>query len=344
MNQDEIDAKIAQLVANIDRRLASENISIFDRVYIVQREICHALNINIDSFHLDTKTISLLMNIDSWYRKNYMIKINVKNFIQEKPFFLQGGIYYIYVGKLTGEYYSIPDNTNLPEVIIQDLTEQEIKFLRDELKKVKIQWKAIDNLKSVIIWRDEREKSENDFIGLQDDDFYLAAETINFLSLAIEDLNLAILTLKNTSTNNYQFVIFPLSQAIEKLLKACVISENLMLGQEIEDLLTTLRSNKYGHNLLKIVQDYRQIIPFPENIESEIKKYSFFHNNAKSRYDITPVSSEQAVGMIDAVLNIFQLISGKLYMPLEEAMYGHEYSSEISEYYDQLEDDNCDFD
>ncbi|WP_217358223.1 HEPN domain-containing protein [Anabaena sp. UHCC 0187] len=347
MNQDEIDAKIAQVVANIDRRLASENKSVFDRVDIVKREICHALNmnINIDPFNFNQNTILLLLNIDIWYERNYKIRTNVSNFFQEKPFFIQGDIYWICVQKITGyEYYNIRNGTNLPEIVIKDLTEQEYKFLQEEFKRAKIQWTAIENLQSVIRWRDKIRKSENDFIGLQENIFYLAAETIKFLSLAIEDLNLAILTLKNTSTSNYQFIIFPLSQAIEKLLKACIISENLMLDQEIKDLLEILRRNKYGHNLLKIVQDYRQIIPFPENIESEIQKYSFFHNNAKSRYDIMPVSSEQAVGMIDAALNIFQLISEKLYMPLEEAMYGHEYSSEISEYYDQLEDDNCDFD
>lgn len=350
MNQDEIDAKIAQVVANIDRRLASENISVFDRVDIVKREICHALNINIDPFNLDTNTILLLMSIDIWYERNYKIRTNVSNFFQEKPFFLQGDIYWICVQKITGEYYNISNNTNLPEVIVNDLTEQEHKFLREEFKRAKIQWTAIENLQSVICQRDERRKSENDSIGLQENSFYLAAETINFLSLAIEDLNLAILTLKNTSSSNYQFIIFPLSQAIEKLLKACVISENLILGEEIQKLVTKLRYKPYGHDLLYIVQDsnYRQALPFPENIESEIQKYSFFHNNAKSRYDIMTVSSEQAVGMIDAALNIFQLISEKLYSPLWEVlwevMYGHEYSSEISEYYDQLEDDNCDFD
>ncbi|MGM3305703.1 hypothetical protein ACSQ6I_06860 [Anabaena sp. WFMT] len=344
MNQDEIDAKIAQVVANIDRRLASESISVFDRVDIVKREICRALNINIDCFDLDTNTMLLLVNIDIWYEGNYKIRTNVSNFFQEKPFFIQGDIYWICVQKITGEYYNIRNGTNLPEIVIKDLTEQERKFLQEEFKRAKIQWIAIKNLQSVIRWRDEIRKSENDFFGLQENIFYLAAETIKFLSLAIEDLNLAILTLKNTSTSNYQFIIFPLSQAIEKLLKACVISENSMLGQEIKDLLKILRGNEYGHNLLKIVQHYRQALPFSENIESEIQKYSFFHNNAKSRYDIMTVSSEQEVGMIDAALNIFQLISEKLYMPLEEAMYGHEYSSEISEYYDQLEDDNYDFD
>lgn len=338
MNQDEIDAKVAQVVANIDRRLASENISVFERFDIVKREICHALNINIDYFNLDAKTILLLMNIDVWYENNYNLKININNFIQEKPFFLQGDIYYICVQKITGEYYNIRNDTNLPEVVIKYLTEQEGEFLREELKRAKIQWTAIENLQSVIYWRDERRKSENDFIGLQENSFYLAAETINFLYLAIEDLNLAIVTLKNSSASNYQFIIFPLSQAIEKLLKACIFSESSILGQEIKELIKNLKQHKkYGHNLLNIVQDYRQVLPFTEKIESEIQKYSFFQNNANSRYDIMTVSSKEAVGMIEAALNIFQLISEKLYMPLAEAIYDNHY-------YVHSEDNDYDFD
>jgi hypothetical protein len=338
----EINAQIAK----IDCSLRSKNISIADRINIVQKELCKVFNINIDYDYLDTKYILLWIDVNDWYVNNYKIKIKFSNFITKKPFFLQGDIYYIDVLQIT-EYCNISDCTNLSEVVIQDLTEEEIKSLRKQFKMAKSQWESINNLQLVIDYRDERKKSKND-LRIPDElnnDFYLPPETLDLISLALEDLNLAIVTLNNTSTSNYQFVIFPASQAIEKLLKACIISEKLILGKEVTELLEILKSIKYGHKLFKLIKDFNNVLPSPDKIKLEINKFlnakkMFKSSDSNPRYDVMKVSPKQAVDIIDANLNIFELVSEKFSTPLYRVMYYPELEEGYKEYFAQLEDDD----
>lgn len=61
------------------------------------------------------------------------------------------------------------------------------------------------------------------------------------------------------------------------------------------------------------------------------------------------ISSEEAVKIIDATLNIFGLVSDKLFPPLSQVLPDYypelqEYYPEREAYYDQLEDDDYYFD
>lgn len=159
-----------------------------------------------------------------------------------------------------------------------------------------------------------------------------------------EDLNLAIVTLKNT--RDYQFVIFPASQAIEKILKAWIFSEHKILKKEVSELVKTLRSRKYRHDLLNIIQEYNKVFPCAEEIKLEIHKFAnvekIFKGSEVSnlRYEImgVPLKAKEAFSIIDATLNIFELVSGHFVTPLHRVM--HNYEPELEEYYAQLEDDD----
>ena len=119
------------------------------------------------------------------------------------------------------------------------------------------------------------------------------------------------------------------------------------------ELLQNLISRKYGHQLFKIIEDkdFKQIFPFPEKIEAEIQNFPdaekmFKDPTINPRYDPMEVSSEKAVKIIDATLNIFELVSEKFVTPLHRVMYYpelEEYYPQLKEYYDKLEDDDSFF-
>ncbi|WP_414530209.1 HEPN domain-containing protein [Nodularia chucula] len=127
-------------------------------------------------------------------------------------------------------------------------------------------------------------------------------------------------TLKNT--RDYQFVIFPASQAIEKLLKACLIEKKL---QHTESTLQGIHNKlirEYGHKLFYIIETLECYLENTSNIVDQVEKipYSreiFINKPVKNpRYDPIPITSEEAVKTIDAALSIFELISDKFVISL----------------------------
>lgn len=342
--------EINEQIAKIDRSLRIQNISISDRINIVENELCKVFNINSNYDYPDTEHLLLWGDVNIWYEENYGIKTTINNFIQEKPFFLQGDIYYVDIAQITN-HCNISDCINLSEVVIQDLTEEEKKSLRKQFKIAKMQWESINDLQLVVDHRDESKKSNNDF-RIPDElnnNIYLKKETIKLIRFAIEDLNLAIVTLKNT--RNYQFVIFPASQAIEKLLKACLIEEQLPTSGKSSEELCQSFIHKYSHRILDIFPDLNYYLENTSTIEREIKKIPYANEMFKSpskinprpvkinpRYDVIEISSEQAVEVIDATLNVFELVSEKFSTPLQRVMHYPELEEGYKEYYDQLED------
>ncbi|MEH2416905.1 HEPN domain-containing protein [Nostoc sp.] len=348
MNTDDINTRIAR----IDYKLRTQKKSVAERIGLVQGELCPDINDLTDRFinnrlpqlsNDELERFLPTLNVDNWYRENYGFKITPDYLnIKEIPFFLQGNIYYFIYPEKT-ENCNIIDCTNLPQIVKQDLTEVEIEYLQHSFKCGRRKLLAVEYLEDVVQYRDKKKNSENDFFVIPDklkDDFYLSTETTDFIRFAIEDLNLAIVALKNT--RSYQFIIFPASQAIEKLLKACILSEQTMLVKKDD-----LRKN-YGHNLFKIIKDFKQIFPLPEKIKSEIQNFPnakkmFKDSTINPRYDPIEVSPDKAVKIIDATLNIFELVSEKFVTPLHRVMYYpqlEEYYPQLEEYYDRLEDDD----
>lgn len=274
MNKDEINAQIAK----IDRRLASENISIADRLDIVRNELFPDIYpYRDDSLVLDRvspdRLINYVFEVDNWYKENYGDKIYpVSLSIKETPFFFQGEIWYFEHPPKVDSNSNVIELTNFPKVVKENLTEEEIAHLKNLYEQAKKQLYAINNLEDIVwycdprISREERGKTVfgNGYV------FDLPKETIDFIRFAVEDLNLALVTLKNT--RDYQFVIFPASQAIEKLFKACIIAEPFLkqldqdiytfistIPEEIEpqkELISKLKNRPYGHKLFNILKDY----------------------------------------------------------------------------------------
>lgn len=353
MNTDDINARIAR----IDYKLRTQKKSVAERICLVQGELCPDINDLTDRFinnifpalsNDELEGFLSTLHVDNWYRENYGFKITPDYLnIKESPFFLQGNIYYFIYPEKT-EYCNTIDCTDLPQIVKQDLTEVEIEYLQNSFKCGRKKLLAIKYLEDVVQYHYKSKSSEKDFLvipGKLNNNFDLSTETIDFLRFAIEDLNLAIVTLKNTRSHQYQFIIFPASQAIEKLLKACILSEKTMLVKKDD-----LRKN-YGHNLFKIIKDFKQIFPLPEKIKSEIQNFPdakkmFKDSTINPRYDPMEVSSEKAVKIIDATLNIFELVSEKFVTPLHRVMYYpelEEYYPQLKEYYDKLEDDDSFF-
>ncbi|MEH2203896.1 MAG: HEPN domain-containing protein [Nostoc sp.] len=275
MNTNDINARIAR----IDYKLRTQKKSVAERICLVQGELCPDINDLTDRFinnrfptlsNDELERFLHTLNVDNWYRENYGFKITPDYLnIKEIPFVLQGNIYYFIYPEKT-ENCNIIDCTNLPQIVKQDLTEEEIEYLQNSFKCGRRKLLAVEYLEDVVQYRDKKKNSENDFFVIPDqlkDNFYLSTETIDFIRFAIEDLNLAIVTLKNIRSHQYQVVIFPASQAIEKLLKAYILSEKTMLVKKDD-----LRKN-YGHNLFKIIKDFKQIFPLPEKIKSEIQNF-----------------------------------------------------------------------
>ncbi|MEH2455724.1 HEPN domain-containing protein [Nostoc sp.] len=136
---------------------------------------------------------------------------------------------------------------------------------------------AIKYLNDVVFYRNEERKTDPDvpFIVPHEfkNNFYLDNETIKLIYLAIEDLNLAIVTLKNT--RNYQFTIFPASQAIEKLLKACLIEEELKYTKNTSEEIRKELRNEYGHQLFYILQKLECYLESTSKIVDEVKKIPY---------------------------------------------------------------------
>ncbi|MEH2292296.1 hypothetical protein [Nostoc sp.] len=261
MNTDDINARIAK----IDYKLRTQKKPVADRIGLVEGELCPDINnlkdrfINNEFTPLSNEELERFLStfqVDNWYQENYGFKITPEYLnIKETPFLLQDNIYYFRYPEKT-ECCNIIDCTDLPQIVKQDLTEVEIEYLQNSFKCGRKKLLAVKYLEDVVQYRDQRKSSENNFLVIPDElknNFYLSIEIIDFIRFSIEDLNLAIVALKNT--RNYQFIIFPASQAIEKVLKACVVSENLMLGKTVQELLQDLRSKKYGHKLFKIIED-----------------------------------------------------------------------------------------
>ncbi|MDF2388486.1 HEPN domain-containing protein, partial [Nostoc ellipsosporum NOK] len=138
---------------------------------------------------------------------------------------------------------------------------------------------AVKDLEDVVYFRDKRNHTENFIIPDElQNNFYLTVETIEFIRFSIEDLNLAILILKNI--RDYQFIIFPVSQAIEKLLKACLIEAKkaqLPPTDDASDNARKLRKSfvkKYNHYILDILTDLTNYLDNKNIylIEIEIKR------------------------------------------------------------------------
>lgn len=349
MNSNERDTRIAE----IDYYLRNQNISLPERIIEVRKQLYPDIDIDylIDNFSIDCiEQISEYSKIDEWYQKNYD---NNKFFhyfnIKEKPFYFQGDIYYF---KYPVEFNccQIVDCTTLPQIIKENLTEAETEYLENLFKSGIKQLQAVKSLEEVVLFRDKRKNNADFFISLISEElqkvFYLHAETIKFIRFAIEDLNLAIITLKNTK--DYQFVIFPASQAIEKLLKACLIQEKLkqLAPQEIQEEL----KNKYGHKLFNILKELECYVETTSKIVYEVKKFPQSEEifvkkpNLNPRYDEITVSSKQAVEIINATLNIFELVSKTFYSSLERAMHYPQLEEGYDTYFNQsLEEDDFAF-
>lgn len=377
MNTDEINAQIAQ----IDRRLASENKSLADRINLVKSELCPDVDdlterflnngfpaLNNEEFNRLTTTLP----VDNWYRANYGSK-TTPNFlnIKETPFFLQGEIWYFTHSKEI-EYWTDLGKTNLPEIVKQNLNNGEVDYFKKQCQGRSEQLQKLKYLEDVVFFRNKKRKNDKYTPILTRDElnntnqihpvlipdrlknnFYLSDETINFLRFALEDLNLAIVTLKNT--RDYQFVVFPASQAIEKLLKACLIEEELQYTKNTSEAIRHELKTQYGHKLFYILQKLECYLEFASKIVNEVEKIPhsrefFIKNPTKNpRYDDIEISSEEAVKIIDATLNIFGLVSDKLFPPLSQVLPDYypelqEYYPEREAYYDQLEDDDYYFD
>lgn len=347
MNTDEINAQIAQ----IDCRLASENKSLADRINLVKSELCpdednltkRFLNngfpaLNNEEFNRLTTTLQ----VDNWYRGNYGSKAKPHYLnIKETPFFLQGEIWY-FTHQKTEDWTDL-GKTDLPEIVKQNLTQGEIDYLKhlfgesrsEQLQKVKYledivffrNKKRKNDKYTPILTRDELDNNQIDPVLIPDElknNFFLSDETINFLRFALEDLNLAIVTLKNT--RDYQFVIFPASQAIEKLLKACLIEEELQYTKNTSKAIRDELRMEYGHKLFYILQKLECYLEFTSKIINEVEKFPhsrefFIKKPTKNpRYDVIEISSEEAVKIIDATLNIFGLVSDKFFPPLYQVL------------------------
>jgi hypothetical protein len=357
MNKDEINVQIAK----IDRRLASENISIADRLDKVKSELfpdIHPDNI-FDSLVLDSietdRLINYLFEVDNWYKENYgdqIYPVSLK--IKETPFFFQGEVWYFTHPEKVDKNSNLIEFTNFPKIIKQNLTEEEIEHLKDLYEQAKNKLYDINNLEDVVKYCDPRNPEK--LRKIIDNVFDLPNETIDFLRFALEDLNLAIVTLKNT--RDYQFVIFPASQAIEKLFKACIIAEPILkqlnqnssvFYEQIEsqtELIDTLRKH-YGHKLFYILKDFNNIFPFPDKIKLEIDKFPkakkmFKRSDINPRYHVIKFSAKEALEVIDATLNIFELVSDKFLKPLYRFMYYPQLEEGYDEYFSRLDDDYFD--
>lgn len=354
MNKDEINAQIAK----IDRRLASENISIADRLDTVKSELFPDIHpYRDDSLVLDSpdRLINYLFKVDNWYKENYgdqIYPVSLK--IKETPFFFQGEVWYFTHPEKVDKNSNLIEFTNFPKIIKQNLTEEEIEHLKDLYEQARNKLYDINNLEDVVKYCDPRNPEK--LRKIIDNVFDLPNETIDFLRFALEDLNLAIVTLKNT--RDYQFVIFPASQAIEKLFKACIIAEPILkqleqnssvFSEQIEsqtELIDTLRK-KYGHKLFHILKDFNNIFPFPDKIKLEIDKFPkakkmFKRSDINPRYHVINFSAKEALEVIDATLNIFELVSDKFLKPLYRFMYYPELEEGYDEYFSRLDDDYFD--
>lgn len=207
---------------------------------------------------------------------------------------------------------------------------------------------AIKYLNDVVFYRNEERKTDPDVPFIVPDElknnFYLDNETIKLIRFAIEDLNLAIVTLKNT--RDYQFVIFPASQGIEKLLKGCLIEKELKYTKNTSEEIRKELRNEYGHQLFYILQKLEFYLESTSKIVDEVKKIPYSEEifikkpTNNPRYDVIEISSEQAVEVIDATLNVFELVSDKFITPLHRAMHYPELEEGYDKYYSQLEDDD----
>lgn len=356
MNKDEINVQIAK----IDRRLASENISIADRLDKVKSELFPDIHPyfrdNLLVSDSSDRLINYLFEVDNWYKENYgdqIYPVSLK--IKETPFFFQGEVWYFTHPEKIDKNSNLIEFTNFPKIIKQNLTEEEIEHLKDLYEQARNKLYDINNLEDVVKYCDPRNPEK--LRKIIDNVFDLPNETIDFLRFALEDLNLAIVTLKNT--RDYQFVIFPASQAIEKLFKACIIAEPILtqieqnistFPEEIEsqtELINKLSKKKYGHKLFNILKDFNNIFPFPEKIKLEIDKFPkaekmFERSDINPRYHVIKISAKEALEVIDATLNIFELVSDKFLKPLYRFMYYPQLEEGYDEYFSRLDDDYFD--
>lgn len=368
MNKDEINVQIAK----IDRRLASDNISIADRLDTVRSELFPDIHpYRDDLLVLDSpdQLINYLFEVDNWYKENYGDQIYpVSLNIKETPFFFQGEIWYFEHSQKVNNNSNVIEFTNFPKIIKQNLTEEEIEHLKNLYEQVKNKLYAINNLEDIVWYCDPRiprEERRKTLFG-NGHVFDLPKETIDFIRFAVEDLNLALVTLKNT--RDYQFVIFPASQAIEKLFKACIIAEPFLkqldqtiynqsismfistIPEEIEPqeaIISKLRNRPYGHKLFNIFKDYNNRFTVPNKIKLEIDKFPhaekmFKDSDINPRYDVITISAKEAVEIIDATLNIFELIKDQFIQPLDRFMYYPEFEEGYDEYCSRLDDDYFD--
>lgn len=369
MNKDEINAQIDK----IDRRLASENISIADRLDIVISELFPDIYPYRDNY-LDVddllgrvspdRLLNYVFDIDNWYGENYGDKIyHVSLNIKETPFFFQGEVWYFEHPKKFDNNSNVIEFTNFPKIVKQNLTEEEIEHLKNLYEQAKNKLYAINNLEDVVWYCDPRIPREKRVKTVFGNGYVLdlPKETIDFIRFAVEDLNLALVTLKNT--RDYQFVIFPASQAIEKLLKACIISEPFLkqLDQDISTFISTitekiepqkelifkLKKRPYGHQLFNILKDYNNRFTVPDKIKLEIDKFPYAEEMFKDsdinpRYDVITISAKEAVEIIDATLNIFELLRDQFIQPLDRFMYYPKFEEGYDEYCSSLDDDYFD--
>lgn len=127
-----------------------------------------------------------------------------------------------------------------------------------------------------------------------------------------------------------------------------------MFPEQIEsqtELIDTLRK-KYGHKLFHILDKFNNIFTVNEQIKLEIDKFPnaerMFKEGIKKedhinpRYDVIPISAKEAVEIIDATLNIFELVSDKFLKPLYRFMYYPELEEGYDEYFSRLDDDYFD--
>ncbi|MEH1888210.1 MAG: hypothetical protein V7K92_01705 [Nostoc sp.] len=96
---------------------------------------------------------------------------------------------------------------------------------------------------------------------------------------------------------------------------------------------------EYGHQLFYILQKLESYLESTSKIVDEVKKFPYSEEifikkpTNNPRYDVIEISSEQAVEVIDATLNVFELVSKKFTTPLERAMHYPELEEGYNEYY-----------
>ncbi|AFZ28007.1 HEPN domain-containing protein [Cylindrospermum stagnale PCC 7417] len=323
-----LDNNLKTKIEKLDLELRIKNLSLNERKSKVIEEICPNLEESADKFwNFSGKSgnnyfnnLELVNQVEKWYEINYpnQIKCSLKKI---KPFYIQGDIYFFDYSKETELFINCI--INLSKKDRDFLVENYLEEVEREFRQGKKNIESIFCLQKIIYLRNIKNLEEKNayerlsMINL-DKSEYLDPRVIEWVNFAIEDLSVAINILE--STRNYQIIVFPICQAIEKFFKACLIDKEKQQNPAISTEQIEIIIKRYSHKITSIKDNLIQCNYFdnPNLVREELEQLKTIieiDNSPSYRYPIKEISSADAVKIIDITLNIFSIIKEKLLIP-----------------------------